>query len=291
MSRLRTLPALLRLARPYQWTKNGFVLAGLLFGHAWSQPDTLRAVLWMLAAFCLASSAVYVLNDLADLEADRRHPEKRLRPLASGALARNVAVLWSLLLALAACALAALASQTGLALVLAYLFLNIGYSAGAKHVPVLDVVIIATGFMLRLLAGTWGVGIAPSGWLLLCGGLMTLFLGFAKRRAEFGLGEAHTLRPALSGYSARGLDRLMLLAALGCALAYVCYTLDPHTVQLHRNAHLEWTVPPVLFGLLRYGWLVQRRGAGGDPSRELLRDWPLAGAVVTWLVLVLLLLY
>ena len=138
MTGASTVLALLRLARPYQWTKNGFVLAGLLFGHAWSQPDTLRAVLWMLAAFCLASSAVYVLNDLADLEADRRHPEKRLRPLASGALARNVAVLWSLLLALAACVLAALASQTGLALVLAYLFLNIGYSAGAKHVPVLD---------------------------------------------------------------------------------------------------------------------------------------------------------
>ena len=280
---------LIRLARPYQWVKNSFVLVGLVFGHAWGDAATLRAVALAFAAFCLASSAVYVFNDIADREADRVHPQKRRRPIAAGEVGVVTAAWFSGLLALSGLALALSASAAALAIIAAYLALNAGYSLGLKHVAILDVFIIAAGFMLRILAGTLGVGIAPSQWLLLCGMMLTVFLGFAKRRAELiALQEsAGDQRKVLADYSPALLDRMIAVSAGGVIVCYALYTVSAETALTHGTDKLVLTLPFVLYGVFRYLWLLHRAGGGGDPSRELLRDPHLLGATLGWLAVTL----
>ena len=175
---------LLKLMRPRQWVKSGFVLIGVLFAHAWHDAGTVRRVLLAAAAFSLVASGVYVFNDLMDREHDAAHPRKRERALAAGRVSTGAAVALLIVLLAAGFVLGYLSSPVVLYILLAYVALNLGYSLGLKHVVLLDVFLIAGGFMLRLLAGTLGVRIAPSQWLLLCGLMLSLFLGFAKRRAE-----------------------------------------------------------------------------------------------------------
>ena len=175
---------LLRLLRPHQWVKNGFVFLGLLFGHAWADPARVTLAIDAFVAFCLVSSAVYVMNDIVDRERDRAHPKKRKRPLASGTVSMAAAIVLMLVCGGAGLAMAWIGGGALPGIFFGYVALNVGYSFGLKHVVILDVFLIAAGFMLRILAGTLGIGIAPSQWLLLTGLLLTLFLGFAKRRAE-----------------------------------------------------------------------------------------------------------
>jgi len=280
-----------KLARPRQWVKNSFVLPGLIFGHALGEPEKVAAALAATAAFCLMSSAVYAMNDCFDRERDREHPDKRLRPIASGQVSVRAAVLFAVLLAAGALALGTCASPLVAAILAAYALLNLGYSIGLKRIPVLDVFIIAAGFMLRLLAGTLGIGIEPSRWLLFCGFLVTLFLGFAKRRAELiRLGEeAGQHRPVLEAYTESFLDAAVLVCAIGMVIAYGLYTVSVQTVAQH-GTELTLTLPFVLFGTFRYLFLLRHRGGGGDPSNELLDDpWLLASAA-GWIATVALLI-
>ena len=289
MSRLRLY---LKLLRPHQWIKSGFVFVGLLFGHAWDEPALVADVVCAAAAFALAASAVYVMNDLVDRERDRAHPVKCRRPLASGALGSGEAVALGGVCLLLALLLAWLASPMVLLIVLVYSALNVGYSFGLKHVVLLDVFIISAGFMLRILAGTLGVGIAPSHWLLLCGLLVTLFLGFAKRRAELaaldGGGGQH--RQVLDDYDPALLDKLIGICAAGTLVTYSLYTVSPETVAMHGTTDLVYTVPCVLYGLFRYLYLLHRRGGGGDPAAALLGDRHLLAAFAAWLLAVVLVL-
>jgi len=282
--------ALIRLMRPHQWIKNGFVFLGVVFGHGWDDPELVAEVLALFAAFCFASSAVYVMNDIADRDADRLHPTKRFRPLAQGDVGVGPARVLCVALALAGLALAAAVSLSALTIVGAYLVLNLAYSAGLKHVPILDVFIIAGGFMLRILAGTMGLGIPPSKWLLLCGLMLTLFMGFGKRRAEFvavngaespngGAGQ----RAALEGYSKTLLDVLIAVSVAGAAIGYAFYTVDAETIALHHTDRLIFTVPFVLYGLFRYLQIMYSRGGGGDPAWELLHDPHLMISTAGWL--------
>ncbi|MDP1653798.1 MAG: decaprenyl-phosphate phosphoribosyltransferase [Rhodocyclaceae bacterium] len=292
------MPPLIQLLRPHQWVKNVFVLVGLLFGHAWTDPELVAQVLTAFVVFCLISSAVYVMNDLLDREQDRRHPEKRHRPLASGTVSVGAAV------GLAAfCLVAGLGLAGGLFvgfglpaaqmpwIFVAYVLMNVGYSLGLKHVVILDVFIIAAGFMLRILAGTLGVGIQPSHWLLLCGLMLTLFLGFAKRRAELNAlaqdGKRH--RRVLDEYTVPMVDQFITLAAGATVIAYSLYTVSEETIALHGTPWLIATVPCVIYGLLRYLYRLHR-GGGGDPARELLSDPHLLGVSALWLFLVIWLL-
>lgn len=281
--------AYLELLRPQQWVKNGFVLAGLLFGHGWRDPDLAFAAATATAAFCLGSGAVYAFNDSRDAAADREHPDKRGRPVARGEVSQREA--YGLAAASAACglALAAWAGWAVAAILGAYLVLNLAYTLGLKRVPVLDVILIASGFMLRLLAGTAGIGIEPSKWLLACGFLLTLFLGFAKRRAELSkLSEgAAQHRAVLGRYTISFLDRAIGVCAAGMALTYALYTLSAETAALHGTGDLVLTLPWVLLGTARYLYRLHFRGGGGDPTEELLRD-PLLGApVLGWVATVL----
>lgn len=282
---------LIRLMRPYQWVKNGFVLVGLLFGHGWSDSAQVAVVMQMFMAFCLASSGVYVMNDIHDREADRAHPRKQHRPVASGAVGVREAAIWVVVLCASALLLAASVSVAAVAIVAAYIVLNVAYSNGLKHVAVLDVFLIAAGFMLRILAGTTGVDIDPSPWLLGCGMMLTLFLGFAKRRAEFATlesdpgGENGAMqRPSLDGYSAALLDRLIGISAAGAVIGYAFYSIDSRTVALHGTSNLILTLPFVIYGLFRYLFALYRNGAGADPARDLLHDPHLIGALVGWLL-------
>jgi 4-hydroxybenzoate polyprenyltransferase len=280
-----------RLARPGQWVKNGFVLTGLLFGHALGEPDVLWAALAATAAFCLVSSAVYAMNDCFDRQRDREHPDKRARPIASGAIPVRSAAIFGALLAAAGLALGAWAGPLVAVLLAAYALLNLGYSLGLKRIPVVDVGIIASGFMFRILAGTLGIGIEPSRWLLLCGFMVTLFLGFAKRRAELErLSEdAGRHRPVLDAYSESFLDGVVLVCAAGMLVSYGFYTVSADTVAQH-GTDLVPTLPFVLFGTFRYLYRLRHRGGGGDPSSELVRDpWLLASAA-GWVATVVLLI-
>jgi len=279
----------LQLLRPHQWVKNGFVLAGLLFGHAWDAPGFVAAALAATAAFCLASSAVYAFNDAHDAARDRVHPEKNGRPVARGAISAAAARGIAAALAAAALGVAAWTGWEVAALVAAYVALNVAYSLGLKHVPVVDVFLIAAGFMLRLLAGTWGIGIEPSRWLLACGFLLTLFLGFAKRRAELErlAEDAAQHRTVLESYTFAFLDKAVFACVIGMVVTYALYTVADETVALHDTEDLIWTLPWVLLGSFRYLFRLNFRGGGGDPTQELLRDPLLAAAALGWVGTVL----
>ncbi len=278
----------LQLLRPHHWVKNGFVLAGLLFGHVWDQPAYVAAALAATLAFCLASSAVYAFNDAQDAARDREHPDKRQRPVARGAIGAGAARGIAALLAVAALALAAWTSGEVAAATGAYLALNAAYSQGLKHVPVIDVYVIAAGFMLRILAGTWGIGIEPSRWLLACGFLLTLFLGFAKRRAELErlAEDAGQHRAVLESYTVAFLDKAVFACVVGMVVTYALYTVAPETVALHGTESLIWTLPWVLLGSFRYLFRLHYRGGGGDPTLELLRDPLLAASALGWVATV-----
>lgn len=293
---MRQVTLWLRLLRPHQWLKNAFVFVGLLFGHAWGDPARLTQALLAFAIFCLLSSGVYVMNDLFDREQDRQHPTKRNRPLASGKVGLRTALM--LMLACFGGGIALLLASANQApwLFFAYVVLNLGYTWGLKHVVILDVFIIATGFMLRILVGTLGIGIEPSQWLLLCGLMLTLFLGFAKRRAEIrtlshkGEGAAGAHRRVLEHYSPVLLDQLMTVAVASTIVSYSLYTVSPETVVLHGTTKLIYTVPFVIYGMFRYMFLLHRRDGGGDPALLVLTDRHMLAAVAGWLALVLAIL-
>ena len=276
-----SLPAVIRLMRPHQWVKNAFVFAGLLFSQGWQDGPLALRVFYAFAAFCCLSSMVYIINDWHDRASDALHPSKRNRPLAIGAVSVPVA------LALATGLLAAgllLAANNRLLLVLLGLYaaLNLAYSWRLKQIPVLDVSIIATGFMLRLLAGTVAVGIPPSRWLLLTGIFVALFLGFSKRKAESFQDEA-SQRAVLAYYSAALLDTFMAVTMTATLTTYSLFATSPEA-QLQHGERLLYTVPVVIFGMLRYAYQVHR-GHGEDVARDLLRDpWILAAGVL-WLLI------
>ena len=278
------VPAFVELARPQQWAKNSFVLTGLLFGHAWQDPQQIAAAVVATVAFCLASSAVYAFNDAVDAPRDRDHPVKRARPVARGAITPREAFAAAAVQGIVALAVAAAVGMLAAGIIAAYLALNVAYTRGLKHIAVLDVFIIAAGFMLRLLAGTAGIGIEPSNWLLLCGLLLTLMLGFGKRRAELEEldEEAGRHRAVLDAYSSAFLDKAVLVCAGGVIICYALYTVSPETAALHGTERLVLTLPWVLLGTFRYLFRLNYRGGGGDPVDELLRDPVLALSTLGW---------
>jgi 4-hydroxybenzoate polyprenyltransferase len=281
---------LVRLLRPHHWLKSGFVFTGYFFAKGWLEPGLTEAVLLAAVAFALTSSAVYILNDVADRQSDRLHPRKRARPLASGSV--------SLPLALAAMSgsLAAgvlfgwLVSPVVLGLLALYLVLSLFYSIRLKHVVILDVFTLSAGYMLRILVGTVGVGIPPSKWLILCGTMLALFLGFAKRHAEIvsmKSSSGSNGRAVLDHYSEHILD-LMIVTTAGVALAtYALYTVDEATVAFHRTEALVYTVPIVTYGFFRYLYLLHHHEVGEDTSREIFADLHMVATVLVWLAAVL----
>lgn len=286
-----------QLLRPYQWSKNLLVFAGVLFSQVHSLALWRAAGLTFLAFSFMASSA-YVLNDWFDREADRHHPKKRHRPLASGHINGPVAAGLGISMFVGALALSLWVDRLVAVFVVSYALLNVAYSLWLKHQALLDVFAIASGFMLRLLAGTVGLAITPSNWLLLCGLMATLFLGFAKRRAELIAAEranshSHeypvekpTTRRVLIHYSAALLDKYLGITASATIISYGLYTVDPNTVALHGTTALIYSLPAVIYGIFRYLYLLHRHQVGEDPSRELFRDPHVLISTLVWLGIV-----
>lgn len=264
---------LFKLIRPHQWIKNAFVLAGILFGHEWKDPDKLTLALAAAAAFSLISSCIYILNDIQDVDQDREHPKKKDRPLARGAISMPVAAFVAIMLFSMGFALALFVSPIAAGLMGGYFVMNLAYSMGLKHIVILDVFIIAMGFMLRILVGTIGIGIEPSEWLLFCGLMVTLFLGFTKRRAEMYVREGGgASRAVLDHYTPLHLDILIGVTVSCVIMSYTLYTMNERTIATHGTEKLIYTVPFVIYGLFRYVHLLHSSGGGEDTAKDLVRD-------------------
>lgn len=285
------LCALLRTLRPKQWIKNLFVAAPLVFArHLGDATYTIKAALAVLA-FCALSGAVYAFNDVRDAEADRLHPTKRHRPIAAGELSERAALVWSGVLAVGALAGCALINWKLAAFAGAYLVQNIAYTLWLKQVAFVDVMLIGSGFILRVLAGAAAIAVHASGWLLLCTALLALFLGFGKRAHELAWadrsGRQVATRAALAGYTLSGLKIAMLvLAALTCT-AFVTYTVNEHTIDYFGTDRLVYSAPFVALGIIRFLFLALWSPKDDSPTDAMLRDpWfllTLAGAAGTML--------
>jgi 4-hydroxybenzoate polyprenyltransferase len=287
------LRGLLVSLRPQQWVKNTLIFSGLIFSRSLTHWATVRLSLCAFGLFCAASSGVYLLNDLCDIEADRRHPVKRFRPLAAGKFSLNFArgamgtlLIGSLLLALLLSP--AFALTLGI-----YLLLNVAYSLGLKRVVILDVMMIALGFVLRAVAGAVVIGVMASPWLILCTLMLALLMSFGKRRHELSLlqSEAHNHRQSLDGYSLQFLDLMMTISAGAAVVTYALYTMADETVARFNSHSLVLTVPFVLYGIFRYLFLVHKRMEGGDPARLLVTDAPILVNVGLWVLVVCFILY
>jgi len=273
-----------QLMRPHQWIKNVFVFTGFIFIHAWDDFALLQRVVMSAAGFCLMSSGIYILNDIVDREQDRRHPRKKNRPLAAGRVSVSAAGALGVFLTMASLGLAFRVSQATFLMLLAYGLMNVLYSFHLKHRVLLDVFVIAAGFMLRILVGTLGVGIPPSQWLVLCGIMITLFLGFSKRRAEIitmGEGESNH-RSVLKHYSPVFLDQMIGITATGAIMSYSLYTMSPDTIRIHGTENLIYTVPIVIYGVFRYIYLLHHRHGGTDTAHDIVRDPWLVLTLVAW---------
>lgn len=285
--------SLVRALRPRQWTKNLIVLAGLIFGERLLEPAAVIDALVAFGVFCLLSGVVYVINDIRDRDADRLHPTKRQRPIASGALPVSTAIVWAAVLTVIGLG-AAFSLSVGFGVVgLMYVVLLAAYSTWLKHLVILDVLTLALGFVLRTWGGAVAVEVAMSHWLLLLVLLGALFLALSKRRAELlGLADgAPQHRPSLAEYTPDLLDQMVNVVTASTLLAYALYTIDPQTVERFGTDRLVWTVPFPLYGIFRYLYLVHRRSEGGDPSEILLSDRPLLACVALWGLAVIALVY
>jgi 4-hydroxybenzoate polyprenyltransferase len=307
---------LIRSLRPRQWTKNLLVFAGLVFsgqafGGAEGGQEPLLAAGLVFAAFCAASSAVYLLNDVVDRERDRQHPVKRFRPIAAGELQPGTAMAAAGALAVVAAALSGILALSFGAAAAAwslggYLLLQLAYSLHLKHVVLLDVFSIAAGFLLRVLAGVWAVGVGVSPWLVACTVQLALFLALCKRKAELVAldraradGQAPAQRPLLAQYDGPGLDVMVALMASATVVTYGLYTLLPGAL-LSLDVPIEsqagrpgmiWTLPFVLYGVLRYLHLVFQCERGERPERVLIEDKPLAASILGYMAVVGAVLY
>ena len=262
--------------RPRQWTKNLLLFAGIIFAAKLGDPARWAAAVAAFVAYCAASSAAYLVNDVRDAESDRLHPVKRSRPIARGELSPRAACVLAAALTLAALTLAGALGPPSLACLAAFVALQAAYSLGLKTFELVDVLAIAGLFVLRASAGAIAVDVRISEWLLLCTFLLALFVALGKRRAELGLDGVHA-RPALDGYSVALVDQLLAIVAAATIAAYTGYALAAHDTRW-----LVATVPLVVYGLFRYLLLLHRRGLGEEPETLLVEDLPLLVTVAVW---------
>jgi 4-hydroxybenzoate polyprenyltransferase len=282
---------IIREMRPHQWVKNLFVLAPVVFGKELTNPKYIMKAIGAFAIFCLLAGAVYTLNDLVDAPADRVHPVKRFRPIASGRVPVPVAKAMIVVLVITALGGAALGPLPFFFVALAYFVQNVAYSFALKRIAYLDVGFIALGFVLRVLAGGYAVQTPVSGYLIATTALLALFLGFGKRRHELASANAGKQRAALEAYSPRTLT--VALAVTGCATVavYVAYTLDAKTQAFFKTPWLWITSIHAMFGVFRFLQLVVNRPKAESPTQEMLRDVPFVLNFVLWVIEVIALVY
>ena len=286
------LQPLVQSMRPRQWIKNGLLFIPLIFDKQLTNWPALARVVMGFVLFCILSSLVYIINDLMDFEADRNHPLKRLRPIASGRLKASTARLAAVVLALVFFVPAIWLSPEFALIGLVYLVLNLAYSAWLKHTPILDVMILASFYVLRVGAGVVLINVHQfSPWLYLFTTFLALFLGIGKRRAELFLleDEANSHRKSLEGYSLSLLDQLILIVSSSAVITYSLYTFS--APNLPANHAMMLTIPFVIYGIFRYLYLVHKEQCGGEPEEVLFKDRPLQASILLWGLSVLFIYY
>jgi 4-hydroxybenzoate polyprenyltransferase len=282
---------LIKTMRPRQWPKNAIVLTPLVFDRQLGNLDSVARTAAAMLLFCLLSSIVYIINDLADLKADQMHPKKKLRPLASGKLPTSVAIIAAVVLFLITFPLAYLLSPEFAGIFAAYLVLNIAYSQWLKHIPLVDVMVISAGFVLRLAGGVSVIQVIFSPWLYVVTTLLSLYIGFGKRRTELALlaEDANSHRPVLGGYTIPFIDQMITIVSSSTIVVYSLYTFSTSTSP--NNHAMMLTIPFVMYGIFRYLYLVQVKQNGGAPEELLLTDHPLQIAIALWGLSILVIFY
>ena len=286
------LTALFKTMRPRQWTKNVFVFAALVFDTQLLNADSFLRTLAGFALFCLISSSVYIFNDISDVEADRQHPEKKNRPIPSGKLPISVAWVAGIVLVITTFAISFFLAPGFEAVVIMYFLLNMAYTKWLKHIPIVDVLVIAAGFVLRVHAGVTLISVERfSPWLYVVMTLLSLFLGFGKRRAEIALlaQGAGSHRKVLDGYTLPLLDQYIMIVSGTTIVSYSLYTFSAPNVP--ENHSMMLTLPFVVYAIFRYLYLVQVKHAGGAPEEILLSDRPFQIAMILWGAAVLAIFY
>ena len=270
-----------KLFRPKQWIKNLFVFAAIAFSNNILNVEYFKQTVYAFLCFCLISSCVYIFNDLVDVEKDRQHPKKKFRPIASGVISKKEALLVLFLAAIGGITTSFLIEKLFGIIVLGYLINNVIYSFKLKHLVILDVMSIAFGFLLRVIAGAAVIHVDVSPWLLLCTLLLSLFLGFSKRRNELVVlvGNADKHRKILDEYSLEFIDHMLAIVTASTVMAYSLYTFSER-----ENKYMMLTIPFVLYGIFRYQYIVYKKSEGGSPEEILLTDLPLLINVVLWVM-------
>ncbi len=288
------VPAAVALLRPKHWIKNFIVFAPLIFSKGLFTPSQLLTSARVFVVFCITASAVYILNDIADAEADRAHPEKKHRPLASGAISRGSALAIFALLLCAGAFLSAGMQAKFIVVIVSYFILNLAYSFRLKEVVLLDVFIIAAGFMLRVLGGAYAISVQVSSWIVLCSMFISLFLGFAKRRGELVNvqgAESGAPRRVLLLYRVEFLDQMLTISAAGAVIAYALYTVAPRTLATFGTENLIYTTIFVIYGVFRYLYLIHSGSKGENPTDALTSDIPILVDGVLWVLACVYLIY
>lgn len=287
------LKYIFKAMRPRQWTKNVFVFAALVFDRQLFNIQSLERTLLTFVIFCLVSSSVYLINDVMDIKADRIHPVKKNRPIASGKVPERVAIIASILLVLVSLIGSYFLSYGLLAIVAVYFVLNLAYSKWLKHMPIIDVLVIAACFVLRVAAGVSVIQVERfSPWLYVVTTLFALYIGFGKRRAELMVlvpenGQSH--RKVLSGYSIEFVDQLITIVSSTTIIAYSLYTFS--APNLPANHAMMLTIPFVLYGIFRYLSIMQINKMGGEPEELLLKDRPLQITIFLWATSIMIIFY
>lgn len=285
------LPDRLRIMRPSHWLKNFFLFIPLVYSQTLFEAPRLINALIAFLAFSLASSAIYILNDIADRGADAEHPEKQSRPIASGRVSLNSGTIQSILLALITVPLLFMLPWKASALVGLYVVLNIGYSLGLKHVILLDIFIIASGFMLRVLVGAYAIAVPVSSWLVICTLFLALFLGVAKRRSEMNNVERGASRKVLDDYTPELVRTILIVSVTGSIMSYTLYTMSDHVVENFGTENLIYTVPIVMFGLFRYLYLDETSRTAENPVAVFSKDPSLILTGLAWVAVSMLVIY
>ena len=284
---------LIKEMRPKQWTKNGFIFAALVFDRQLFIWGSLKRTLIAFVLFCLLSSSVYIINDILDVEADRNHPIKKNRPIAAGKLPIPLALTTAIVMVVVAIGGSYLLAWHLALIAAVYLLMNLAYSRWLKHIPLIDVLIIAAGFVLRVAAGVSVIQVQRfSPWLYVVMTLLALYIGFGKRRAEMtvlGIENQGSHRKVLDGYSIALIDQLITIVSSTTIIAYSLYTFS--APNLPENHAMMLTIPFVLYGIFRYLYLIEIKHAGGEPEEILLKDRPLQITVVLWVIAVLVIFY
>ena len=281
---------ILRTARLHHWVKNLILFAALIFARKYADAPAVLSAIKAFAVFCLAASAIYFINDISDYRQDQLHPVKKNRPIASGQLSFTAAWIIALLLLISGFGLSMSIGSNFIIYFLAYLILNFGYNLGLKNIVIMDVMVLALGFVIRASAGAAAIAVPISSWLLVCTVLLALFLGFAKRRHELiVLGDnAVSHRQSLAHYSPYFLDQMISVVTASTVVAYTFYTLSPEIKEKLGTDNMVFTVPLVLYGIFRYLYLVHQKEQGGNPTKLLITYMPLLICVGFWIIVVLI---